>query len=96
MNELIKITDNNGKQAVSARELHAFLESKQEFAHWIKGRIDKYGLVEHQDYEVFDNFIKNPSGGRPLTEYALTIDAAKELAMCRKLTDGNFRWFRGH
>lgn len=87
MNEIIKITEQNGKRAVSARELHAFLESKQEFANWIKSRIEKYGLVENQDYEVFDSFIKNPSGGRPLIEYALTVDAAKELSM----VEGNER-----
>ena len=81
MNELIKITEQNGKKAVSARELHTFLESKQEFASWIKNRIEKYGFIENQDYEVFDNFIKNPSGGRPLTEYALTTDCAKEISM---------------
>lgn len=82
MNELIKITTNeSGNQVVSARELHKFLESKQEFANWIKNRIDKYGFVENQDFEVFDNFINNPNGGRPLKEYALTIDMAKELAM---------------
>ena len=81
MKELIKITEQNGKRAVSARELHLFLESKQEFANWIKNRIDKYGFIENQDYEVFDNFIKKPNGGRPLIEYALTIDTAKEIAM---------------
>ena len=81
MKELIKITEQNGKRAVSARELHRFLESKQEFATWIKNRIEKYGFVENQDFEVFDNFIKNPNGGRPLIEYALTIDTAKEIAM---------------
>lgn len=82
MNELIKITTNeSGNQVISARELHKFLESKQEFANWIKNRIDKYGFVENQDFEVFDNFINNPNGGRPLKEYALTIDMAKELAM---------------
>ncbi|WP_018675749.1 phage antirepressor Ant [Riemerella columbina] len=81
MKELIKITEQNGKQAVSARELHNFLESKQDFSNWIKNRIEKYGLVENQDFEVFNNFIENPKGGRPLTEYALTIDTAKELAM---------------
>lgn len=86
--ELIKIsTGENGNQVVSARELHKFLESKQEFANWIKNRIDKYGFVENQDFEVFDNFINNPSGGRPLKEYALTIDMAKELAM----VEGNER-----
>jgi len=81
MNELIPISEQNGKRAVSARDLHRFLKSKQEFTAWIKNRIKKYGLVENQDYQVFDNFIKNPTGGRPLMEYALSIDCAKELSM---------------
>ena len=81
MNEIIKIIEKDGKKAVNARELHAFLESKQEFANWIKGRIEKYGFIENQDYEVFDNFIKNPAGGRPTIDYALSIDMAKELSM---------------
>lgn len=62
MEELIKIKEENGRRAVSARELHRFLESKQEFANWIRNRIEKYGFVENQDYEVFDKFIKNPNG----------------------------------
>ena len=78
---LIPINDNNGKKAVNARDLHAFLESKQEFANWIKNRIEKYDLVENVDYVVFDKSVKNPNGGRPQIEYALTIDAAKELSM---------------
>ena len=78
---LIPISENNGKRAVSARDLHAFLESKQEFANWIKNRIEKYDLVENVDYVVFDKSVKNPNGGRPQIEYALTIDAAKELSM---------------
>jgi anti-repressor protein len=81
MKELIPISEHNGKKAVSARLLHAFLESKQDFSNWIQNRIKKYGFIESQDYQVFNNFIENPSGGRPLTEYALTIEAAKELAM---------------
>ena len=79
--ELIPITEQNGRKAVSARTLHVFLESKQEFSNWIKGRIDKYGFVENVDFEVFDNFVKNPNGGRPLTEYALSINMAKEISM---------------
>lgn len=82
MTELIKITTNeSGSQVVSARELHQFLESKQQFADWIKDRIGKYGFIENQDFEVFQNFMNNPNGGRPLKEYALTLDTAKELAM---------------
>lgn len=81
MIELIKITESNGKQAVSARELHSFLESKQDFSTWIKNRIEKYDLIENVDYQVFHNFMENPKGGRPLTEYALSVSAAKELSM---------------
>ena len=81
MEELIPIKEKDGKQAVSARELHSFLGVKRDFSTWIKDRIDKYDLVENQDYEVFTNFGENPYGGRPLVEYALTIDAAKELSM---------------
>lgn len=88
MEEIIKITEKDGKKAVNARELHAFLGSKQEFANWIKSRIDKYGFVENQDFEVFDNFVKNPEGGRPSIEYALSIDMAKELSMVENNEQG--------
>lgn len=79
MYEIIKITETNGRKAVSARELHYFLESKQEFASWIKNRITKYDLIENEDFVRFDNIIKT-TGGKTI-EYALTLDAAKELSM---------------
>lgn len=79
--QLIKITEQNGKKAVSARELHAFLESKRDFSNWIKDRIEKYGFIENQDFEVFNKFGENPNGGRPQIEYALSIDCAKEISM---------------
>lgn len=81
MKELIKISEQNGKQAVSARELHSFLESKQDFSTWIKARITKYGFVENQDFELLHNFVEQVSGGKHLIEYALSIDCAKEIAM---------------
>lgn len=81
MNELIKITEQNGKRAVNARELHQFLESKQEFANWIKNRIEKYGFIEGQDFTSFDNFVKRETGSSVRKEYALSIDMAKELSM---------------
>ena len=87
MSELVTISERNGRSAVSARELHQVLQSKREFATWIKDRINKYGFVENQDYEVFDNFVKNSNGGRPQKEYALSLDMAKEIAM----VEGNER-----
>ena len=58
--ELIKITEQDGKKAVNARDLHAFLESKQDFSTWIKFRIQQYEFVENVDYVVFHNFVENP------------------------------------
>lgn len=75
---LVPIREN---QTVNARDLHEFLESKKVFVNWIKGRALKYGLVKGVDYEVIAQMGKNPQGGRPQSEYLLTIDAAKELAM---------------
>ena len=49
--ELIKITEQNGKQAVSARELHSFLEIETRFDIWIK-RMFEYGFEEFKDYET--------------------------------------------
>ena len=85
MNELISVTQSaiNGElqQTVNARELHAFLESKQDFSTWIKNRIEKYGFVENQDFAVSHKKMENPQGGRPAIEYYITLDMAKEVAM---------------
>ena len=79
--ELIKTTGItlNGENitAVNARDLWKFLESKQEFANWIKDRIEKYRFVEGKDFLI--NFSK--SLGRPSKEYIISLDMAKELAM---------------
>jgi anti-repressor protein len=68
-------------RTVNARDLHAFLESGQEFANWVKARIVKYNFIENIDFLVFDKIIKNPDGGRPSKEYYITLDMAKQLAM---------------
>ena len=46
LGDLLPINENNGQRAVNARDLHSFLESKQDFSTWIKGRIDQFGFVE--------------------------------------------------
>lgn len=81
MNELIKITKQGSKEAVNARELHDFLESKQRFSDWIKNRIEKYGFVEKIDFiKVSENY--DTSGGvQSVINYYITIEMAKELCM---------------
>ena len=83
MNELIKLQPQpiNGTptETVSARELHTFVGSKQEFSNWIKNRVEKYGFVENVDFLII--LSKTPNGGRPSQEYYITLDMAKQLAM---------------
>lgn len=78
MKQLIAIQERNGQRLVNARELHEFLNSKQEFANWIKNRIEKYDFEEGRD---FLTILSKSNGGRPSTDYGLTIDMAKELCM---------------
>ena len=85
MHELIPLhlqtIDDNTVETVSARELHAFLESKQDFSTWIKNRIEKYGFVENVDYTLFHKKMEQVSGAKHLIEYFVSIGMAKELAM---------------
>lgn len=70
-------TGDNGTALCNARDLHATLENGEHFATWIKERIEKYGFTEGEDF--FGNSRK--TRGRPATDYHLTLDMAKELAM---------------
>ena len=83
-NELIKIKNDNGKQLVSARELHEFLEVGRDFTTWIKGRISKYDFIENEDFTVLNIAPQNGGashGGQNKLDYIITIDMAKELSM---------------
>ena len=90
--KVVEIIEHDGKQAVDARELHQKLGNKRKFADWMKQRIEQYGFVESQDFEVFHNIVKNSNGGRPSDEYALSLDMAKELCMIENNEQG--RLFR--
>ena len=85
MNQLIKITEKEGKQLVSARELHEFLESGQDFTTWIKNRIEKYGFVENEDFTLHKFMV----GKAWKHDYALTIEMAKELSMVENNEKGS-------
>ena len=92
MNELIIVAERHigdgAIQTVNARDLHAFLGVGKVFAAWIQERIAQYGFVEHHDFAVFSDSGKNPSGGRPAKEYAISLDMAKELAMVERNEKG--------
>ena len=85
MNELIKITEYNGNQAVSARDLHKFLEITERFSSWFE-RMLQYGFVENTDYQGCEFF--NTLANQTLTDYALTLDCAKEISMIQRSKKG--------
>ena len=90
MNDLIKIVNTKISDAeiktVNARELHAFLESRQEFANWIKSRIADFGFIDGQDFLTI--LSKTPNSGRPSREYYISLDMAKELSMVERNDKG--------
>lgn len=87
MNELIRITERDGKQAVSARELYTFLEIQTPFTMWAE-RMFEYGFTENVDYVSLSQKSEKPQGGRPQIDYALSISCAKEISMLQRNDKG--------
>lgn len=84
MKELIKVTYDNDRPAVSARDLHDFLEVKTAYKDWFP-RMCEYGFTEGED---FCSFLSESTGGRPAQDAILTIDMAKELCMIQRNEKG--------
>ena len=85
MNELIKLSqakiNNETVQTVSARELHAFLESKRQFADWIKAKLERLRLQENKDFCTSSQLCDTANGGYvEKIEYHITLDTAKHIA----------------
>jgi len=91
MNELIKITYNNDRPAVSARDLHDFLEVKTAYKDWFP-RMCEYGFTEGEDFNPLKIERVQNEGERMVTrtvdDAVLTIDMAKELCMIQRNEKG--------
>ena len=96
MNEIITISqamiNNTEVNAVNARDLHAVLESDTKFSDWIKRRLDETDAILNADYiivsqkrETITEYGKKAS---IITEYILTTDIAKEIAMLERNEKG--------
>lgn len=80
--------DGVSQLAINARDLHKFLNVGRRFTTWIQGRIQEYQFIENLDFISFSQAGEKPKGGRPTTEYHLTLDTAKELAMVENNEEG--------
>ncbi|EZX44659.1 TPA: phage antirepressor KilAC domain-containing protein [Staphylococcus aureus] len=78
----------NGEIAISGRELHQALEVKTAYKDWFP-RMLKYGFEENTDYTAIAQ--KRATAQGNMTHYidhALTLDAAKEIAMIQRSEPG--------
>lgn len=88
MNELIKIEERDGKQLVSARELHEFLEIKTQFSKWFD-RMCEYSFYELKDFLAISQKRLTAQGNETTyTDYLITIQMAKELSMIQRNDKG--------
>lgn len=88
MNEIIKVTVNdNHEPIVSARQLHKTLEVKTRFSQWVEQNFK--GFEENYDFaSVVTTTVVNNGAIKPLQDYALTLDMAKQLAMMSRTIKG--------
>lgn len=91
MNELIKVTYDNDRPVVSARELHDFLEVETPYRIWFP-RMQEYGFTEGSDFNPYKNVRVQMEGNRTVNrevdDAALTIDMAKEICMIQRSEKG--------
>lgn len=86
MNELLTINYEADKPTVSARELHEGLEIETRFNDWFP-RMCEYGFDEGRDF--YSKMSKtSDAGGRPSTDYEITVDMAKEICMLQRTEQG--------
>lgn len=83
MDELVKV--NFDTQTVSARELHEQLHIRTRFNDWFP-RMTEYGFVEGTD--IYSKISKTDNGGRPSTDYEISVDMAKQICMIQRTPEG--------
>ena len=87
MEELIKITECDGVQTVSGRELHRTLGIETDYSHWFP-RMCEYGFVENEDYQTFLSDRSDGLPGKPRTDHIIKLDMAKEICMIQRTPIG--------
>lgn len=83
MGDLINIDMDT--QTVSARELHEKLNIGTRFNDWFP-RMTEYGFVEGTDF--YSKMSKTENGGRPSTDYEISVDMAKQICMIQRTPEG--------
>lgn len=85
----IQVFENaDGKQCVSARELHEKLESNERFSKWWD-RFSAYGFEEGSDFtSVPFSTVVNNGARKEIGDYEITIEMAKQICMLQRSDKG--------
>lgn len=91
MNELFNVSTNNDKLTLSARELYQNLDLSERFSKWFD-RMETYGFEKGTDFNPYQMVQVQIEGNREVkrevTDYQITIDMAKEIAMLQRNEKG--------
>lgn len=80
--------DENYEVIISGRELHEFLKIKTPYKKWFE-RMKEYGFVENVDFITVGQKSPIANGGyQEITEHAIKLDMAKEIAMIQRSEKG--------
>jgi anti-repressor protein len=85
MENMISVKEGT-KFCIDARELYEKLSVNRRFDHWITHRIQRYQLIQNEDYTYFKT---------TTVRYYLTLSAAKHLCMVEDTDKGRLvrQWF---
>lgn len=84
MNTVIKVDFKQpvkltGQEQVSLRDIWEQLEQPKQFSQWANQVLKRFNV--NTDFGIFNQVVKNAKAGRPRTEFWVTVDAAKKIAM---------------
>ena len=91
MNELIKVTYDNDRPLVSARDLHEFVGVGTLYKDWFP-RMREYGFAEGADFNLLKiERVQNEGGrmvSRTVDDAIMSLDMAKEICMLQRNEKG--------
>lgn len=89
-NEIVPVYETEkGIKVVNGRELHAVLESKQDFSTWVKRRLMECDAEENKDFDTAPQIYGTANNGHSTRlEYIIKLDTAKEMAMLERNDKG--------
>jgi anti-repressor protein len=86
--EKLPILQQDNNKLINSRELHRQLNVNMKYADWIKQQFEDLDCKQEVGY-FLSNGKTSKKGGRPTTDYHVTVEVAKNIAMIAGVKGGN-------